>query len=42
MKKPLYTGTEWDVELVDAIWHTIDEMARKMGFDHLHSSNGKL
>lgn len=33
MTKPLYTGSEWDLPLIDKLWRTIEKMARKMGFD---------
>ena len=30
----LFTGTEWDVELIDKIWQTIDSVAQEYGFDY--------
>lgn len=31
--KLLFTGSEWDVPLVEKMWSTIEGIARKMGFD---------
>lgn len=35
MSKLLYTGSEWDVPLIEKIWSTIDDMAtNQFGFDY--------
>ena len=33
MKKPLYTGSEWSMELIGTLWKNIEYIARKLGFD---------
>ena len=32
-KKLLFTGSEWDIALIEKMWKTIEGVARKMGFD---------
>lgn len=33
--KPLYTGSEWNMDLIEQLWLTIDKMARdQFGLDH--------
>lgn len=31
--KLLFTGSEWDIDLIDKMWKTIEGVARKIGFD---------
>src|SRR5258708_39496151 len=31
--KLLYMGSEWDVALIERLWHTIEKIGRSLGFD---------
>jgi spore cortex formation protein SpoVR/YcgB (stage V sporulation) len=33
MNKLLYTGSEWDLPLIDSLWTTIEKIGRSLGFD---------